>query len=118
MKDGGGVLQLAAFPDDGGLTVTFDLRRRDAECRHRLLAEDLAEILAGLHQHLQVFLVAVGQRVLDHRKGGGAACRWRDFPADLLKSFLDDHRELANLDAHLKPSSPLISSTLRPPMRS
>src|SRR3546814_9189570 len=54
MQDGGGMLQLAALADDGGLAIALDNTGIDIERCDRLVAEQLAQLLADLHQDLQV----------------------------------------------------------------
>src|SRR3546814_8969444 len=74
--------------------------------------------LADLHQDLQVVLKAIGEGIGDHRQRRRPTRRRRDLPAHLLASLLDHHHDLANLRAHLRPSSPFMSCARNPPMRS
>src|SRR3546814_6032475 len=70
----------------------------------------LAQLLADLHQDLQVVLKAIGEGIGDHRQRRRPTRRRRDLPAHLLASLLDHHHDLANLRAHLRPSSPFMRS--------
>ena len=68
MQDRRGVLELARLADDRRLAVALDRRRGHAERRDGLLAEHAAELLADLHQLLEIVGVAARERIGDHRK--------------------------------------------------
>src|SRR3546814_7458607 len=93
MQDGGGMLQLAALADDGGLAIALDNTGIDIERCDRLVAEQLAQLLADLHQDLQVVLKAIGEGIGDHRQRRRPTRRRRDLPAHLLASLLDRSEE-------------------------
>src|SRR5205085_4029643 len=78
------------------------LRRRavDAQRRPGLVRQQLAELLADRDQRAEILDIFPGERIFDHRDGGGAAGRRRDGPAHLHPRLLDHGDDLANDGAH------------------
>src|SRR6202044_615145 len=60
---------------------------------------------------------AAGERILDHRHGGGSSRRRLNSAIHLDARLLDEGPRLANLRLHLSPSNPLIWEASRPPAR-
>ena len=72
MEDGGGVLDIAVEPDDGGLAVAH---RGVRQHRQRLANQKLAQLGAQRHELAEVVARNAGERVPDHRAGGDARDR-------------------------------------------
>src|SRR5206468_12658997 len=89
MQNRGGVLELAGLADDRGLAVALDLAGLYPERGHGALAQQAAELLADLDQHVEIGLEASGARVLDHRERARLARRRRDLSPHLLVRLLD-----------------------------
>src|SRR5262249_11466829 len=117
MEDRGGMLPLALLADDGRLAVALDVVGRDAERRHRLLAEQAPQLLADRHQILEILGIGPAERILDHRRRDRLARRRAHFLAHLAAGLLDGDDDLADIGLHRNPSSPLISEALSPPTR-
>ena len=87
------MLVLAVRPHDGRLAVGV---HRPAQRHHRAAAEQVAQLLAGLDQLLQVVDEAARERVLDHRDRGHLPDRLLDAPAAVLVDLLHHREQLAD----------------------
>src|ERR1700722_12239744 len=117
MQQRGGMFQLAVLADGSRLAVALRARSLDAERRDGARGEQGAELLADIDQRREILDIAAGERILDHRNGGGSSRRRLNSAIHLDARLLDDSHEFANLRLHLSPSNPLIWEASRPPAR-
>ena len=117
MQHRGGVFEFAVLADGRRLAVALRARSLDAERRDGARGEQLAEFLADVDERREILDIAAGERIFDHRDGGGAPRRRLDGAIHLDPRLLDDSHELSNLRFHLSPSNPLISEASSPPAR-
>src|ERR1700733_6502745 len=117
MQQRGGVFELAVLADGGRLAVALRARSLDAERRDSARGEQGAELLTDIDQRREILDIAAGERILDHRHGGGSSRRRLNSAIHLDARLLDDSHQLCNLRLHLNPSNPLIWEASRPPAR-
>ena len=94
------MLELAVLTDGGRLAIAVSLRAVDAERGDCLLRQQFAELLADRDQWGEVFDIAAGKGIFDHRDRRSAARRRRDRLAHLQMGLFDDSHDLANDGTH------------------
>src|ERR1700734_675883 len=117
MQHCGGMFELAVLANGCRLAIAFRSRSLDAERRDGARGEQGAELLADIDQRRETLDIAAGERILDHRHGGGSSRRRLNSAIHLDARLLDEGPRLANLRLHLSPSNPLIWEASRPPAR-
>src|SRR6201984_563635 len=82
------------------LAVTVRLRPFDAQGRHRLFGQEVAELLADLDQRREILDIPAGKGVFNNGNRGRAPARRRDLLPHLQHRLLDDRYDLANDRIH------------------
>src|SRR5579863_7950317 len=117
MKDRGGVFELAILADRRGFAVALRSRAFDPQRGDGARGEQVAKLLANVHQGRKILHEASCKRIVDDRHRRCAARRRIDGAVHLDSRLLDDGDDLSNPGFHRNPSSPLICEACRPPAR-
>jgi hypothetical protein len=98
MEDGGGMLDVAVKPDDGGFAVTH---RRMGQHGERLTHQEIAEVGAKRYELGEIVARDAGQWVPDHRTGGHTRDRTKRRQSALAVDGVADDEQAANVHGYL-----------------
>jgi hypothetical protein len=98
MQNGGGMLDVAVEPDNGGLAVAH---RRVRQHRQRLANQEFAQLGAERYEFAQIIARHAGERVFDHCAGGDAGDRASGRQSALAVDGVADDQQPANVHCYL-----------------